>query len=95
MRGMLYLSGWAGEPILNSTTRKDEKMTETVDVTALMSDEMKDAVVKGEFFRSSPKPSTINVEKKRPKSTPVRNPAFREHEGLKALQKQLNSRGTK
>lgn len=28
---------------------------------------------------------------KRP-STPVRNPAFREHEGLRALQKQLNSR---
>ncbi|QFG08729.1 hypothetical protein PBI_INGRID_57 [Arthrobacter phage Ingrid] len=41
----------------------------------------------------APKPSTIKVEnKKRPKSTPVRNPAFREHEGLKALQKELNSR---
>jgi hypothetical protein len=41
----------------------------------------------------TPTPATIKVEKKqRPKSTPVRNPAFREHEGLKALQKQLNSR---
>lgn len=37
------------------------------------------------------KPSTVKVEKKRPKSEPVRNPAFREHEGLRALQKQLNS----
>lgn len=39
-------------------------------------------------------PATIKVENKkpRPKSAPVRNPAFREHEGLKALQKQLNSR---
>lgn len=26
------------------------------------------------------------------RSAPVRNPAFREHEGLKELQKQLNSR---
>lgn len=26
------------------------------------------------------------------RSAPVRNPAFREHEGLRALQKQLNSR---
>jgi hypothetical protein len=38
-------------------------------------------------------PATVKVEKKpRPKSAPVRNPAFREHEGLRALQKQLNSR---
>lgn len=37
-------------------------------------------------------PSTIKVEKNRAKSTPVRNPAFREHEGLRTLQKQLNSR---
>jgi hypothetical protein len=36
-------------------------------------------------------PATVKVEKTRPKSTPVRNPAFREHEGLKALQKKLNS----
>ncbi|UGL63283.1 hypothetical protein SEA_TOKKI_59 [Arthrobacter phage Tokki] len=47
------------------------------------------------FDFSTPKPSAIKVDKKRPKSTPVRNPAFREHEGLKALQKQLNSRGKK
>lgn len=40
-------------------------------------------------------PATIKVEKKRPKSAPVRNPAFREHEGLKALQKKLNTRGKK
>lgn len=33
-----------------------------------------------------PKPQPI----KRP-SAPVRNPAFREHEGLRALQKSLNS----
>jgi hypothetical protein len=49
---------------------------------------------------ATPKPSTVKVEKKRPKSTPVRNPAFRESEPLKALQKKLNSelyakRGTK
>jgi hypothetical protein len=41
------------------------------------------------------KPSEVKVqnqnEKKRP-SAPVRNPAFREHEGLRELQKQLNSR---
>lgn len=36
------------------------------------------------------KPSEVKVEKKRP-STPVRNPAFREHEGLRALQRELNS----
>lgn len=29
------------------------------------------------------------------RSAPVRNPAFREHEGLKTLQKQLNSRPNK
>lgn len=42
-------------------------------------------------------PATVKVEKKQPrqKSAPVRNPAFREHEGLRALQKQLNSRGKK
>lgn len=37
------------------------------------------------------KPSNVPVAKKKP-STPVRNPAFREHEGLRELQKQLNSR---
>lgn len=37
------------------------------------------------------KPSDVKVEKKRP-STPVRNPAFREHEGLRALQRELHSR---
>ncbi|QGZ17260.1 hypothetical protein SEA_GIANTSBANE_56 [Arthrobacter phage Giantsbane] len=37
-------------------------------------------------------PATIKVDKKRPKSTPVRNPAFRESEELRALQKQLNTR---
>lgn len=39
-------------------------------------------------------PATVKVEKKpmRQKSAPVRNPAFREHEGLRALQKQLNTR---
>lgn len=43
-----------------------------------------------------PSPATIKVEKKqRPKSTPVRNPAFRESEELRALQKQLNARGKK
>lgn len=36
-------------------------------------------------------PSTANVAPKTRKSEPVRNPAFREHEGLRALQKQLNS----
>jgi len=40
------------------------------------------------------KPSEINVEnenKKRRENTPVRNPAFRQHEGLRELQKKLNS----
>lgn len=37
------------------------------------------------------KPSDVKVEKKRP-STPVRNPAFREHEGLRALQRELHQR---
>lgn len=42
------------------------------------------------------KPSEIKVQnenapaKKKP-STPVRNPAFREHEGLRELQRKLNS----
>lgn len=37
-------------------------------------------------------PSTIKVEKKpQRKSEPVRNPAFREHEGLRNLQKQLHA----
>jgi hypothetical protein len=37
------------------------------------------------------KPSEIKVEKKQRKSEPVRNPAFREHEGLRELQRKLNS----
>lgn len=37
------------------------------------------------------KPSTVSVAKQQRKSEPVRNPAFREHDGLRALQKQLNS----
>jgi len=37
------------------------------------------------------KPSEVTVAKKKP-SAPVRNPAFREHEGLRALQKELNSK---
>lgn len=40
------------------------------------------------------KPSEVKVQnenaKKKP-SAPVRNPAFREHEGLRALQRELNS----
>lgn len=40
------------------------------------------------------KPSEIKVEKKQRKSEPVRNPAFREHEGLRALQKELNTKRT-
>jgi len=40
------------------------------------------------------KPSDVKVQnentKKKP-SAPVRNPAFREHEGLRALQRKLNS----
>ncbi len=36
------------------------------------------------------KPSNVPVAKKKP-STPVRNPAFREHEGLRELQRTLNS----
>jgi hypothetical protein len=35
------------------------------------------------------KPSSVPVAKR--KSEPVRNPAFREHAGLRELQKQLNS----
>lgn len=41
--------------------------------------------------KSNPKPSAPRRER----SAPVRNPAFREHEGLKELQKQLNSNGRK
>jgi hypothetical protein len=40
-------------------------------------------------------PMEIITPKPRPRSersTPVRNPAFRENEALRALQKQLNSR---
>lgn len=39
--------------------------------------------------KMAPKPT---ARPRAERSTPVRNPAFREHEGLKALQKQLNSR---
>jgi hypothetical protein len=43
------------------------------------------------------KPSEIKVEKKKSnrENTPVRNPAFRQHEGLRELQKQLNSQRPK
>lgn len=41
------------------------------------------------------KPSDVKVQnentKKKQPSAPVRNPAFREHEGLRELQRQLNS----
>lgn len=37
------------------------------------------------------KPSTVKVNPKQRKSEPVRNPAFREHEGLRDLQRKLNS----
>lgn len=37
------------------------------------------------------KPSEVKVQKKPRETTPVRNPAFRQHEGLRELQKQLNS----
>jgi hypothetical protein len=43
------------------------------------------------FNEAFTKPSDVKVEKKRP-STPVRNPAFREHEGLRALQRELHQR---
>lgn len=37
-------------------------------------------------------PATVKVEKKeRPKSEPVRNPAFRESEPLRELQKRLHA----
>lgn len=38
------------------------------------------------------KPSDVKVENKKKPSAPVRNPAFREHEGLRALQKELNGK---
>jgi hypothetical protein len=37
------------------------------------------------------KPSEVKVQKKSRENTPVRNPAFRQHEGLRELQKKLNS----
>ena len=46
---------------------------------------------------STPTPSSVKFNPRPPKkrqSTPVRNPAFREHEGLRALQQELNSRPT-
>ena len=42
---------------------------------------------------SKANPSIMKGSKPRTeRSAPVRNPAFREHEGLKALQRELNSR---
>jgi hypothetical protein len=41
-------------------------------------------------FVKSMKPSEVKSRTER--SAPVRNPAFREHEGLKALQRELNTR---
>ena len=38
----------------------------------------------------APTPKAVKTRTER--SAPVRNPAFREHEGLKALQRELNSR---
>lgn len=52
----------------------------------------------------TPKPSPIKPVSEAPKpkntprrerSAPVRNPAFREHEGLKALQRDLNRKGAR
>lgn len=59
----------------------------------IMSDATPNTALAGHSMAYPPavSPSTIKVEKNRAKSTPVRNPAFREHEGLRNLQKQLNS----
>lgn len=40
--------------------------------------------------REKATPKTVKTRTER--SAPVRNPAFRDHEGLKALQRELNSR---
>lgn len=40
-------------------------------------------------FKLTPKPV---ARPRSERSAPVRNPAFREHEGLKALQRQLNTK---
>lgn len=45
-------------------------------------------------FATSVKESPKPTSRPRTNSAPVRNPAFREHEGLRNLQKQLNSRST-
>lgn len=60
-----------------------------------MADEPEEGLDAIKAYNKVVSPATVQVAKKRPKSTPVRNPAFREHEGLKALQKQLNTRGKK
>lgn len=40
---------------------------------------------------SDPKPSTVKVKPRKERSAPVRNPAFRESEELKALQRRLHA----
>lgn len=37
------------------------------------------------------KPSEVKTKPRKERSAPVRNPAFREHEGLKDLQRRLHA----
>lgn len=62
-----------------------------IKVTPAATEELADIIVE-KAAKLGAKPSTVTVAKKQRKSEPVRNPAFREHEGLRALQKRLNSR---
>lgn len=42
--------------------------------------------------KATPKKMAENTKPRRERSAPVRNPAFREHEGLKALQRELHNK---
>jgi hypothetical protein len=52
----------------------------------------KPAAVKSSVETTAVAPTPKSVKSRTERSAPVRNPAFREHEGLKALQRELNTR---
>jgi hypothetical protein len=52
----------------------------------------KPSAVKSSVETPAVAPTPKTVKSRTERSAPVRNPAFREHEGLKALQRELNSR---
>lgn len=87
--------------MIASLKKESQKMTKPSEVTVSVQVQNVDAFASAineaskaiQDFSVVMKPSTVTVAKKQlRKSEPVRNPAFREHEGLRALQMQLNSR---